>query len=115
MRPINRAHALPKIEDLDLIKRLMNGLDVDEDGYWLWAKCKDEHGYGKIWWNGKSQWVHRISYAVFCGPIPDDYTVDHGCYKRNCCNPKCLEAVTQSENSIRMRRRALCSTGATNE
>ena len=104
LRKCNSGHALPAIFDKGVILRLLKGVKKnDETGCWEWQKCTDEHGYGKIWYKGKSHWVHRIAYALFKGAIADDMTVDHshdaGCRSRACCNPEHLETMTLSENS----------------
>lgn len=102
--PRNRAHALDEIFCPKLMKRLLSGLVRDkETGCWIWQRCKDAKGYGKIKWEGRSHWVHRIAYAVLKGPIAEGLTVDHdwevGCNNRACCNPDHLVLMTQSDNS----------------
>lgn len=102
----NKSHELPAITDHSVKLRLLDGLEINsETGCWDWKKCTDEHGYGKIWYNGKSHWVHRIAYAIFKGTIPEGMTVDHsheaGCRNRACCNPAHLEVMSMSDNSKR--------------
>jgi len=100
MRKINSGHALAAIYDRDVALRLLKGVKKnDETGCWEWQRCKDEHGYGKMWYDGKSQWVHRISYAIFKGEIPEGMTVDHDCCNRPCCNPDHLGIMSMSDNS----------------
>ncbi|KKN53704.1 hypothetical protein LCGC14_0599590 [marine sediment metagenome] len=93
-------HELPEIFCFKTMKRLLLGLKLNkETGCWEWQKCKDDRGYGKMWYNGKSHWVHRLAYALFKGEIPETITVDHSCRVRACCNPYHLELMTVSENS----------------
>ncbi len=72
----------------------------------LWGN-KDKNGYGSIAVKSKStnryvtNLVHRVSYTLFIGKIPEGFVIDHTCGVRNCINPGHLEAVTQKENDRR--------------
>lgn len=68
---------------------------------WLWSGKPNADGYGLKRCNGKQQYVHRLSYMYFIGPIPEGHTIDHLCRVRNCYNPAHLEAVTRGENVLR--------------
>ena len=57
--------------------------------------------YGKVWLNGKSRSVHRVSYEHRYGKIPDGLVIDHLCRNRICVNPDHLEAVTSKINIMR--------------
>ena len=105
-RKYHPGHELPEIFCLKTMKRLLSGLKLNkETGCWEWQKCKDERGYGKMGYNGKSHWVHRLAYALFKGEIPETMTVDHsheaGCRSHACCSPHHLELMTVSENSLK--------------
>jgi hypothetical protein len=57
-------------------------------------------------------YAHRVSYALFKGPIPEGLTIDHLCRTPACVNPDHLEAVTLSENSRRAAvRKPYCPRG----
>jgi len=70
-------------------------------GCWLWVGSTATNGYGGFMVGGKNFRVHRLSYELIKGEIPDGLQIDHLCRVRNCVNPDHLEAVTQRENIFR--------------
>lgn len=89
----------------------------ETDGCWLWQGGKTTAGYGTVYVDGKTVYVHRVSHEAYIGPIPDGYQIDHLCRVRNCYNPAHLEAVTPGENvrrtpaNIEQRSRTHCHKG----
>lgn len=69
-----------------------------------WPHCVTRNGYGQIRRNGQAQYVHRVLYEQYHGPIAKGLVIDHLCGVKACINPLHLEAVTQRENCIRGRR-----------
>lgn len=67
---------------------------------WVWTGKVNHEGYARIRVLGHSaKWaIHRASYEVFIGPIPDDLTIDHLCRNPSCINPAHLEPVTMETN-----------------
>jgi hypothetical protein len=82
-------------------ERLLERLEVDENGCWIWQGTRDKLGYGYLSVKNRPARVHRLSYTMFVGPIPDGLVLDHLCRTPACANPEHLEAVTQRENTIR--------------
>ena len=69
-------------------------VEVRDTGCWLWTGGIRADGYGVTNLPGHSDRVHRITYAVFVGPLDPDLVIDHRCKVRRCCNPAHLEQVT---------------------
>lgn len=70
---------------------------------WVWIGYIKPNGYASFYvWNGQGstakRYVHRISYELHLGAIPEGLTVDHLCSRRHCVRPSHLEAVTQKVN-----------------
>lgn len=79
--------------------RLLDRVEVDETGCWLWQGPLNPAGYGgtvRAWQKG---WLpHRLAYTVMVGPISANMQIDHLCRVRHCINPDHLDQVTQGEN-----------------
>jgi hypothetical protein len=80
---------------------------IEDRGYsspcWVWQKALTEKGYGRSKIPGfrRTMRVHRATYELYVGPIPEGLTIDHLCRIKSCCNPDHLEAVTAIENCRR--------------
>lgn len=80
-----------------IIKRFTK---VDEKtGCWIWQRARKKEGYGSMSLPGSHRvYVHRVSYEVFVGPIPDGLEICHRCDNPPCCNPEHLFPGTHLEN-----------------
>ena len=74
---------------------------INENGCWIWQASKDKNGYGFIKEEkGRKQLkVHRASYELFKGKIPNGLFVLHICDEPRCCNPDHLWIGTAKENT----------------
>lgn len=97
---INKGHYLARIMSTLLARKILHRV-VFQNGCWVWQGCRDRKGYGKIHYNNRSQWVHRITYALFVGDIEEGLVIHHTCFNSQCCNPAHLEKVSRNENSRR--------------
>lgn len=78
-------------------------ITVDANDCWVWGGALSDNGYGMMppSWQYASRRVHRATYEMVHGPIPDGLEADHLCRNRACCNPAHIEAVTRRENTLR--------------
>lgn len=84
-------------------ERIFENVYMDPNcGCWIWLGAVNSTNYGTFS-IGRSNpiLVHRVSHALFKGPIAKGFTIDHLCRNTLCVNPAHLEAVTQSINSKR--------------
>lgn len=78
----------------------------------IWQGVKRSNGYGVTVYKGTQTTTHRVMYLIQHGALADGMEVDHTCNRRDCINPKHLEAVTHQENMKRsIERRGTCRAG----
>jgi HNH endonuclease len=73
------------------------------DDCWLWRAATAWNGYGLFRLGNKMVLVHRYSWSLANGPIPDGRVIDHLCHVRACVNPAHLACVSMQENVQRRR------------
>lgn len=81
-------------------KRLQNFYKVVivKNGCWG-AKTQFGYGYARCEVDkNKSQLLHRASYEIFVGPIPEGMQINHKCHNPQCCRPSHLYLGTQQDN-----------------
>jgi len=78
---------------------------VDEvSGCWLFTGSQSGWGYRQTWFHDRLVYVHRLSYMMYVGEIPNGHVVDHMCFNPSCWNPEHLRTLTPLENCRNGRR-----------
>lgn len=65
---------------------------------WLWEGTINSDGYGSFRLGDRTVKVHRLSYELCYGPIPNSLYIMHKCDNPRCVNPEHLAAGTQKQN-----------------
>lgn len=65
---------------------------------WFWTGSKTKAGYGNFGVGYSTELAHRIAF----GDIPNERQIHHKCRNKLCVNPEHLEAITQTENLLKI-------------
>lgn len=63
---------------------------ADPDRCWEWAACKNQRGYGRVSWNGKTYYARQIAMQIYNNKILSGYVLD-SCGNNKCVNPNHLK------------------------
>ena len=66
---------------------------------WLWQGRPNKGGYGRVTFNGRLEYTHRVAWCLVYGEMPKSEMLRHSCDIPLCCNPACLAEGTNQDNS----------------
>ncbi len=69
------------------------------EGCWEWTGPVSDHGWGYISDRGRMRLVHRVSYELAFGPIPEGQVVHHTCGNARCVRPDHLDLGPRGQAS----------------
>lgn len=91
--------------DQEFIDTINQTTMENHTGCWLWLG-RTTLGYGKVRFSTPTvkgdKAVHRESYRIFIGEIPEGLLIRHRCHNKLCCNPLHLEPGTDRDNWLDM-------------
>ncbi len=76
----------------------MSNFWMNSDACWEWMRAQSGRGYGVLSFFKRNQYVHRISYRLFIGEIPNGMLVCHRCDNPRCFNPSHLFLGSYKDN-----------------
>lgn len=86
--------------------RILNNVEIDPISHcWNYKKKVWKDGYARTNVHGTSVLLHRFSYTLFKGEIPQGMCVLHACDNPRCLNPDHLSVGTHKENTQDMMKR----------
>lgn len=88
----------PETYDRTVIERIRARSLFPESGCWEWQGFLNHQGYGQTSYRGRNVGVHRLSFLLHFGAIPDALQVLHKCDNRICWNPEHLWLGTLQDN-----------------
>lgn len=89
------------------LEEFMKRVEPDTNGgCWFWSGAPGAGGYGVLWFEGRYQKAHRVSWALHNGFMPDrSVKVCHKCDVPACVNPDHLWLGSQADNVADMVRK----------
>lgn len=84
-----------------LPEQIRRKISPQGSGCWLWTAARNRDGYGKLAYEGRFVYAHRLTYELLAGQILPGLEIDHTCLVRACCNPAHMEVVSHRENTLR--------------
>lgn len=95
----------PDLTDDDYRQKLLAQIKKTERDCWEWQGYRHPKGYGEMGYRGRCARVHKLSYVLFRGQVPEGWDVCHTCDNPPCVNPLHLFAAPRLVNLIDMRNK----------
>jgi hypothetical protein len=83
----------------NMSKLFWSKYQVADNGCWEWTGAKSPEGYGRLGFEGKVSYAHRVAWILTHGPIPDGFMACHRCDNPSCINPDHLFLGDSGDNA----------------
>lgn len=84
-------------------RRFWSKVEKRPDGCWVWmgdmTVSRGGARYGRVLIRRHKYYVHRVTWSMSHGRIPDGLVIDHRCHNTLCVNPAHLHVVTNQKNA----------------
>lgn len=101
-----KPYSIPEELRQKILSTFLKYVTISICGCWEW-KGRIYNGYPCCETPEGTKWAHRVSYALFNGPIAPGMHIDHDCQNRICVRPDHLNQMTPIENYLMIQIRKL--------
>lgn len=81
-----------------LIEQVWYALSAQPSDCIEWPHGRSKLGYGRLRYNDRDEYAHRLAYLLAGNVIPDGHVIRHRCDNPPCFNVRHLETGTQGDN-----------------
>ena len=96
-----KTQGIPELS-ADEKRRFWSKVEKEPNGCWKWTGSTKANRqgvrYGEVTIRRHNYLVHRVSWSMSHGQIPEGMVADHKCHNPLCVNPEHLHVVTHQEN-----------------
>lgn len=82
----------------DIVTVFYNRIHKIDGGCWIWIGTRDSDGYGRLRFQNKIYYTHRLSFQIHKDKNIEGFDIHHDCENPSCVNPDHLKKTTRREH-----------------